>query len=154
MSASSVPGSPLPDSQTIPEQLHIPNQADLTLSELTLEGEAGPERAVTPTSAQEERAIFDSSADQQLSSTQHLSSDIAAAQLAASQGHGLTPTSPRPPPSAALLLSPPKSPMALPTRTVAILKNHALDHRFDIESRITEAQFEVSMECMDWGIRR
>ena len=30
------------------------------------------------------------------------------------------------------------------TRTVAIIKNHALDHRFDIEQRIHEAKFEVS----------
>jgi hypothetical protein len=31
-----------------------------------------------------------------------------------------------------------------PTRTVAIIKHHALEHRFDIEARITEAGFEVS----------
>jgi hypothetical protein len=31
-----------------------------------------------------------------------------------------------------------------PTRTVAIIKNHALESRFDIESRITEAGFEVT----------
>lgn len=133
MSASSVPGSPLPDSQ------HIPNQDDLSLSELTLEGEAEGERSVTPTFAQEQRAIVEPTPDQQPSSAQYLSPDNTAAQLAAS------PTSPRPPPSATLLTSPPKSPMALPTRTVAILKNHALDHRFDIEARITEAQFEVSL---------
>ena len=30
-----------------------------------------------------------------------------------------------------------------PTRTVAIIKNHALVHRFDIEPRIIEAKFEV-----------
>lgn len=29
------------------------------------------------------------------------------------------------------------------TRTVAIIKNHALQHRFDIEPRIQEASFEV-----------
>lgn len=29
------------------------------------------------------------------------------------------------------------------TRTVAIIKNHALVHRLDIEPRITEAGFEV-----------
>lgn len=29
------------------------------------------------------------------------------------------------------------------TRTVAIIKTHALDHRFDIEQRISEAGFEV-----------
>jgi hypothetical protein len=32
-----------------------------------------------------------------------------------------------------------------PTRTVAIIKHHALEHRFDIEARITEAGFEVSL---------
>lgn len=33
---------------------------------------------------------------------------------------------------------------ALPrTRTVAIVKNHALHHRLDIEPRISEAGFEV-----------
>lgn len=30
------------------------------------------------------------------------------------------------------------------TRTVAIIKNHALTHRFDIEPRILQADFEVS----------
>ena len=30
------------------------------------------------------------------------------------------------------------------TRTVAIIKTHALNHRFDIERRIQEASFEVS----------
>lgn len=30
-----------------------------------------------------------------------------------------------------------------PTRTVAIIKAHAMDHRFDIEQRISEAGFEV-----------
>jgi hypothetical protein len=30
-----------------------------------------------------------------------------------------------------------------PTRTVAIIKPHALDHRFEVEHRITEAKFEV-----------
>jgi hypothetical protein len=35
-------------------------------------------------------------------------------------------------------------PLALPrTRTVAIVKNHALQHRLDIEPRISEAGFEV-----------
>ncbi len=29
------------------------------------------------------------------------------------------------------------------TRTVAIIKNHALEHRFDIERQIQEASFEV-----------
>jgi hypothetical protein len=33
---------------------------------------------------------------------------------------------------------------SIPTRTVAIIKNHALQHRFDIEARISEAGFEVS----------
>lgn len=31
------------------------------------------------------------------------------------------------------------------TRTVAIIKNHALQHRFDIEPRIQEASFEVRL---------
>ena len=31
------------------------------------------------------------------------------------------------------------------TRTVAIIKNHALQHRFDIEPRIQEASFEVCL---------
>ena len=31
------------------------------------------------------------------------------------------------------------------TRTVAMIKHHALDHRFDIESRISAAGFEVRM---------
>lgn len=35
------------------------------------------------------------------------------------------------------------SPPGKRTRTVAIVKNHALDHRFDIEMRMTEAGFEV-----------
>ena len=42
--------------------------------------------------------------------------------------------------------SPSLSPMGRPvpvTRTVAIIKNHALQHRFDIEPRIQEASFEV-----------
>jgi len=33
-----------------------------------------------------------------------------------------------------------------PTRTVAIIKPHALDHRFEIEHRITEAKFEILKE--------
>jgi nucleoside diphosphate kinase len=33
-----------------------------------------------------------------------------------------------------------------PTRTVAIIKPHALDHRFEIEHRITEAKFEIVKE--------
>jgi hypothetical protein len=40
------------------------------------------------------------------------------------------------------LPSPP--PPHSPTRTVAIIKNHALQHRFDIEGRISEAGFEVN----------
>ncbi|KAI0050372.1 hypothetical protein FA95DRAFT_1514107 [Auriscalpium vulgare] len=40
----------------------------------------------------------------------------------------------------------PGSPMVAPTRTVAIIKPHALDHRFDIEHRITEASFEIVKE--------
>lgn len=39
-------------------------------------------------------------------------------------------------------LLPPANVNAL-TRTVAIIKNHALAHRFDIERRIQEASFEV-----------
>lgn len=35
-------------------------------------------------------------------------------------------------------------PASVSTRTVAIIKNHALQHRFDIEPRILEANFEVS----------
>ena len=31
------------------------------------------------------------------------------------------------------------------TRTVAIIKNHALKHRFEIERRIQEASFEVCL---------
>ena len=31
------------------------------------------------------------------------------------------------------------------TRTVAIIKPHAVDHRFEIEHRITEAKFEVRL---------
>jgi len=34
-------------------------------------------------------------------------------------------------------------PAPISTRTVAIIKNHALAHRFDIEPRILEASFEV-----------
>ena len=34
-------------------------------------------------------------------------------------------------------------PASILTRTVAIIKNHALQHRFDIEPRILEANFEV-----------
>ncbi|KAJ7109742.1 hypothetical protein C8R43DRAFT_904634 [Mycena crocata] len=33
-----------------------------------------------------------------------------------------------------------------PTRTVAIIKHHALNHRFDIERRIQEASFEIVKE--------
>lgn len=45
--------------------------------------------------------------------------------------------------------SPPFTPSPMPrsvpvTRTVAIIKNHALQYRFDIEPRIQEASFEVS----------
>lgn len=31
------------------------------------------------------------------------------------------------------------------TRTVAIIKHHALSHRFEVERRIQESSFEVSM---------
>ncbi|KAJ7134627.1 hypothetical protein C8R44DRAFT_771023 [Mycena epipterygia] len=40
---------------------------------------------------------------------------------------------------------PPSNPNAS-TRTVAIIKNHALGHRFDIERRIQEASFEIVKE--------
>ncbi|KAI0250733.1 hypothetical protein BJV78DRAFT_1216474 [Lactifluus subvellereus] len=40
----------------------------------------------------------------------------------------------------------PASPLVNSTRTVAIIKPHALDHRFEIEHRITEAKFEVVKE--------
>ncbi|KAJ7780691.1 hypothetical protein DFH07DRAFT_793115 [Mycena maculata] len=43
------------------------------------------------------------------------------------------------------VLQPPVNPNA-PTRTVAIIKNHALAHRFDIERRIQEASFEIVKE--------
>ncbi|PCH40062.1 hypothetical protein WOLCODRAFT_88437 [Wolfiporia cocos MD-104 SS10] len=42
-----------------------------------------------------------------------------------------------------VLLSPPTSSL---TRTVAIIKSHALNHRFDIEHRISEAGFEIAKE--------
>ncbi|OSD07284.1 hypothetical protein PYCCODRAFT_1463574 [Trametes coccinea BRFM310] len=38
------------------------------------------------------------------------------------------------------------SPVTPPTRTVAIIKNHALNHRFDIELRISDAGFEIVKE--------
>ncbi|KAH9854639.1 hypothetical protein C2E23DRAFT_59143 [Lenzites betulinus] len=38
------------------------------------------------------------------------------------------------------------SPSSPPTRTVAIIKNHALNHRFDIELRISDAGFEIVKE--------
>jgi hypothetical protein len=36
-----------------------------------------------------------------------------------------------------------QAPATISTRTVAIIKNHALNNRFDIEPRILEASFEV-----------
>ncbi|KAI9509208.1 hypothetical protein F5148DRAFT_978626 [Russula earlei] len=42
--------------------------------------------------------------------------------------------------------STPTSPLMKPTRTVAIIKPHAVDHRFEIEHRITEAKFEIVKE--------
>ncbi|PBK75071.1 hypothetical protein ARMSODRAFT_951138 [Armillaria solidipes] len=47
-----------------------------------------------------------------------------------------------------MCLTPPLSPLStIPiTRTVAIIKNHALSHRFDIEPRIQEAGFEIVKE--------
>lgn len=52
--------------------------------------------------------------------------------------------------------SPPLSPNGRPspnsiTRTVAIIKNHALGHRFDIERRIQEASFEVGSTSCLWN---
>ncbi|KAI0632075.1 hypothetical protein C8Q77DRAFT_1158750 [Trametes polyzona] len=38
------------------------------------------------------------------------------------------------------------SPSSPPTRTVAIIKHHALNHRFDIELRISDAGFEIVKE--------
>ena len=35
----------------------------------------------------------------------------------------------------------------LSTRTVAIIKSHALDHRLEIECHILDAGFEVSLYC-------
>ncbi|KAJ7644139.1 hypothetical protein FB45DRAFT_1052949 [Roridomyces roridus] len=40
----------------------------------------------------------------------------------------------------------PATPNGRVTRTVAIIKHHALDHRFDIEKRILEASFEIVKE--------
>ena len=40
-------------------------------------------------------------------------------------------------------LKPSTSSLAPMTRTVAIIKTHALEHGFDIERRIQEASFEV-----------
>ncbi|KAI0345833.1 hypothetical protein BDW22DRAFT_1324404 [Trametopsis cervina] len=40
----------------------------------------------------------------------------------------------------------PSSPGAKLSRTVSIIKSHALDHRFDIEQRISEAGFEIVKE--------
>lgn len=37
------------------------------------------------------------------------------------------------------------------TRTVAIIKTHALGHRFDIEPRIQEASFEVRSHSI-WNV--
>ncbi|KAJ3894301.1 hypothetical protein GG344DRAFT_63077 [Lentinula edodes] len=42
--------------------------------------------------------------------------------------------------------SAPATPQPKITRTVAIIKHHALEHRFDIESRIQEASFEIVKE--------
>jgi len=38
------------------------------------------------------------------------------------------------------------------TRTVAIIKTHALNHRFDIERRIQEASFEVCVTELDGNL--
>ncbi|KAI0057834.1 hypothetical protein BV25DRAFT_1862967 [Artomyces pyxidatus] len=68
--------------------------------------------------------------------------------------HHLTPTSGPSPTASYEARSPtlvastsiPGSPNVTPTRTVAIIKPHALDHRFEIEQRITEAKFEIVKE--------
>ena len=38
------------------------------------------------------------------------------------------------------------------TRTVAIIKTHALNHRFDIERKIQEASFEVCITELDGNL--
>jgi len=48
-------------------------------------------------------------------------------------------------------LQPSTSSLTPITRTVAIIKTHALAHRFDIERRIQEASFEVRSHC-SWEI--
>ena len=53
------------------------------------------------------------------------------------------PSSPNHAPGEVLSNSAVSSPVSNPTRTVAIIKNHALNNRFDIELRISEAGFEV-----------
>jgi hypothetical protein len=55
--------------------------------------------------------------------------------------HNLPPPT-RATPSPELVKSPISS-LSPITRTVAIIKTHALHHRFDIERRIQEASFEV-----------
>lgn len=45
------------------------------------------------------------------------------------------------------------SPPGRCTRTVAIVKNHALEHRLEIESRMTEAGFEVSNFTLCYVLR-
>ncbi|TFK52424.1 hypothetical protein OE88DRAFT_1795516 [Heliocybe sulcata] len=54
--------------------------------------------------------------------------------------------SPQPPTPSRELDSVPTSPIGYPTRTVAIIKNHALEHRLEIEPRILEASFEIVKE--------
>lgn len=46
------------------------------------------------------------------------------------------------------------APAPVSTRTVAIIKNHALCHRFDIEPRILEANFEVRKLILIFGPKR
>ncbi|OJT15252.1 Thioredoxin domain-containing protein 3 -like protein [Trametes pubescens] len=53
------------------------------------------------------------------------------------------PSSPQQAPGEIEIVSSPVSP---PTRTVAIIKHHALNHRFDIELRISDAGFEIVKE--------
>ena len=59
--------------------------------------------------------------------------------------HGLSPahSSPASPYNGSPKETPSTPVVGKTTRTVAIIKPHALDHRFDIEQRISEAGFEV-----------
>lgn len=61
---------------------------------------------------------------------------------------GLSPSSPAAHLSEEDIYGIPTSPSGATTRTVGIIKNHALDHRFDIEHRISEAGFEVRFHSL------